>query len=369
MSVAIQILFRSFIKAFYRENAGAFGLLFTMLFLVVAPTHGAGVVEYHYSLIIGFLKGSYFLLLVFTVWLLYAWKCVSFVTHIIQQPACNFLHILNYLSKTKRFFLFLLVEISLLLPVLVYATLIVIVGCQRHFYLHTGLTIVYLLVLSISAACWHVYLLTDADKRKQRGMPKQLWLSRLLNHYPVVLLRVVIKTQWLKWLGLKIITCGLLYGIARNNTTTAYDAATIFWIFNFCILAGSILIFRMREYEERYLSFYRGAPVALWKRFSAYATLYACLMLPEFYTLLVLTPVHLHITDAINFGLCGFSLILLMNSITFLHPFRMKTYLKIALGIGCIQFIFLLFLSLLLLYPLFFLLAAVIFRRGYYRYE
>ncbi len=58
MTYPFKILFKSFVKTFYKENAGAFVFVFTMLFCIVSKVDGAGLYEYHYSLVTGDVKES-----------------------------------------------------------------------------------------------------------------------------------------------------------------------------------------------------------------------------------------------------------------------------------------------------------------------
>lgn len=355
----MKILFRSLVISFYKENAGAILFFLTLLIFIVGDFHGAGVVAYHYSLIIGLLGSPDFLLLVFFLWFVYARKCFSFVSNVLYKPEYSFLHILNNVSKGKRFALFLFIECCLLLPILLYAILIIAIGWQQHFYLATMLVSCYLVLLCVVAATRHVYLLNDTERKT---IPA-IWGA---SFYPVILLRSV---PPFLWLGIKIFTCIVLYGTARNNTITQYDPGTVFWLFNFGIFANGIIVYRIRAFEERYLSFYRGEAVPLFKRFLEYSLVYFILLIPEFIIIGKLIPVHLHYRDALNFALCSYGLVLLMNSITFLRRCSMKTYLKIVLLIACIQFLFLIFGALTLLYVLFFILAITFFVIGYYRFE
>jgi hypothetical protein len=359
----MKILFRSLVKSFYKENAGAILFFLTLLIFVVGDFHGVGVVGYHYSLIIGLLGSNNFLLLVGVCWFLYVRKCTSFVSAVLCKPEYSFMHIYNLYSRTKRFTLFLFVELLLLLPILLYAILIIVIGWQQHFQLQAMLVFGYLIVLCITAAARHVYLLNHIEQHNAIPVSQKKWGN---SFYPVILLRAVPKFLWL---GIKVFTCVMLYGTAKTNTITQYDPGTVFWLFNFGIIANGVIVYRIREFEERYLLFYRGAAISRIKRLIEYALVYFILLVPEFITSAKLVPVHLHNSDAINFALCSYGLLLLMNSITFLSRFSMKSYLKIILLIACIQFMFLLYGALMPLYLIFFSAAVIFFVIRYYRFE
>ncbi len=58
MSQPGKILRRSLVRPFYRENAGALVLVFTIMLFIVGHLNGAGLFEYQYSLAVGMLTNS-----------------------------------------------------------------------------------------------------------------------------------------------------------------------------------------------------------------------------------------------------------------------------------------------------------------------
>jgi hypothetical protein len=369
MNQPAKILFQSFVMPFYRENAGILVFIFTMMFFVVSEQSGADLFEYHVMLVTGVLENISMLLLVCLIWFLYSRKFVAFVSNEMQQPVYAFIHIFNCLSKPKQFRLFFIMEIWLLMPVLLYSVFIVMIGYQRHDYIPVIFIIGYLLLLCSGAAAWHVYQLNNLHKSTLLLFKNiRLWPA-LSTTYPVILLKFVAGKQKMIWTGIWLFTCGILYCIACNNPLHDFDANTVFLIFNFGILANGVIVYRVREFEETYLTFYRGAPVPVWKRWLQYALVYFVLLIPEFITIGMLVPLHMHYGDAVRFCLCGYSLLLLMNSVTFLHHFSRQAYIKVLLLIFCIQYIFLVITGLTALYLLFFGLAIIFISVGYYKFE
>jgi hypothetical protein len=154
-----------------------------------------------------------------------------------------------------------------------------------------------------------------------------------------LLSRQVAQKQKIMWLAFKLFTCGVLYGIALNNTTSGdYETVSLFLFFNFGVLANGAIVFGLREF-------------------------------PEFITTVLLVPVHLHYGDALLFSLCAYGLVLLMNSITFSGNFSRKEYLFLLLMIFCVEYIFLGGMGLPLLCGLLFATAIVTFLTGYYRFQ
>ncbi|MDA3613945.1 hypothetical protein [Polluticaenibacter yanchengensis] len=188
--------------------------------------------------------------------------------------------------------------------------------------------------------------------------------------YYLIVARFVMTKQKLLWLGLKLFTCGIVYLISRNNEISAPDDIVLLYIFlSFGILANGIIVYRIRQFEQASLFFYRGLPVSYFKRFLNYSTLYFLLLVPEFITLIMLAPKHLDLIIAIRFSLCSYSLLLLMNSITFIQNFKIKDFLKILLLIFCVQLVFINTIGLTFWYLLCFILAILLFVTNYYKFE
>ncbi|MEO7984522.1 MAG: hypothetical protein ABI688_10610, partial [Bacteroidota bacterium] len=156
MSSPYKILFQSVVKPFYRENAGVFVFVFTIMFYIVGMVDGAGLLEYHRILITAMLGNYGFLLIVFVAWFFYARKCMVFVSTRFHQPEYSFMYIYNCLGKTRQFTLFLLVVTWLMLPVLLYSIFIFIMGWRQHFYLSTVFVAGFLLLLCIVSSGWLV---------------------------------------------------------------------------------------------------------------------------------------------------------------------------------------------------------------------
>jgi hypothetical protein len=217
------------------------------MFCIVNEVDGAGVIEYHYSLILGMLKSKLFLSLVLIGWSLYARKVSAYVNTIVRKPEFAFLAILNSLSKFRRTKLFLFLQFLLLLPVLLYALFVVIIGWQLHYYPQVLAVIIFLLLLVFFGANYQIKLLEARQPRRPilwRPITRWRWIE---GSYPAILLQFIATRQPISWLVIKIFTCGIVFLIARNNTATDYDISFPFLFFNFGILANSILVYRIRE--------------------------------------------------------------------------------------------------------------------------
>lgn len=368
MRYSLKILVQTIVKSFYKENAGFFIFLIIVMFSIVSEVDGAGVIQYHYSLILGMLKSLPFLLLVFLLWFLYVRKFSAFVLGEMQKPAYSFLSIFNSLTQSIRFRLFVFVESLLLLPVLLYSGFILFIGWKQHFFLQIAVVILYLLVLIIGTAILHTRVLLNPHTPGFLSRNFDPW-QKTQQSYSIMILRFIAAKQKMIWMGIQIFTCGIVYLIARNNTNDYYDISFPFLFFNFGILANSILIYRIRAFENTYLGFYPGLPVSKAKRFFQTAWVYFIILIPEYLILILLVPVHIKYFDAVYFMISAFSLLLLMNSITFWRGLNLKTYLKIIFFIFCIELILILTFGFIFLFFVLLLAAIFIFKKEYYRFE
>jgi hypothetical protein len=369
MSAIDKILLKSLVRPFYRENAGLFVFVFTMMFFIVNKVDGAELFQYHYSLILASLKSNVILLLVIVVWFLYARKYVAYISELINRPEYSYLQIINSLSKAKRFRIFLLLEIWLLLPVLLYAVPIIIIGLRQKFYISVLFVVNTLLLISIAAAIWHLHQLHNPDKTRTFLRGKKSGWKSLAPSYPFLLTGFIVNQQKITWAGIKLFTCGMLYLIARNNSGEDYDIKAVYLFYSFGILANAIIIHRLREFEENYLSFYRGLPITLTKRFCQYGAVYGILLLPELIVIAFLAPAHLHYYDMLGFLLSSYSLVLFMNNLTFAVHSSMREFLKVSLLLFFVQYLVMMALGLYPLFLLFFISATVVFYTSYFKFE
>jgi hypothetical protein len=370
MNYRYKILFRSLVKPFYRENANLFLFVFAVMFFIVGELDGiAGLFEYHQSLATGMLSSISFLLLVFAGWFLYVRKCMAFVTTKLQHPSYSFLHVYNSLNRFKRIQSFLFVECWLLLPVFLYGIFVIITGWQHHLYLPALCVALYMLVLCGAATIWHVKVLNSPYHVPVLPWQKIQLRLKLPSSYPVTLLRFVLHQQKILWITLKVFTCGTLYLIVSKATANELDTRFTFLLFSFGLFGHGVLLFRIRQFEEMYLRAYRSLPVTRIKRLLQYCLVYFVLLLPEFITTALLSPVHLYYADAIQFSLAAYSLLLLANSISFIPGSGGKEFPKILFLVFCVQYILLMAAGLAFLSLIFFCAAVILFLSMYYQFE
>lgn len=364
MNAVSDMLLKSLGKTFYRENAGFFIFLITMLIGVVSELDGSSELDYHLAMARGALNNYLFLFLVCFAWWLYGLKCSSFVRNKMKQVNYSFLSILNSLNKKVCFKYLILLQAILLLPVSIYSIFIIGVAIFDHFYIKTAILILFQFFLVASGAFSCLQQLTQLEQSKRSWILK---IAVFNNSHWSIQFRYLLRRLPYVFLGIKIFTFGFLILTSKNLNATNYDIKPVFIIYYFGIFANSILLHRLKSFEDLYLSFYRSLPIPVLSRFLQHAFLYAVILIPEIITLIVLTPRYLRPADAITFLISGYSILLLLNSIFFSANFNMKESLVLSLMIFFIVYLFLMGDLIPGITAAFLVLSAGLFFKGYYK--
>lgn len=369
MSALFRIFYKSFVKPFYRENAGTFVFVFTMFFFVVGTVDGAGLFKYHYGLIKALLSIKPFLGAALLLWALYARKCAVFIAHLLRQPHYQFISIFRSLPLRRQYLLFFITDFILLLPQTFYILLVLTEGLYLHLFPATVLVLVFLLACCVLLPVRHVHVLNNPEK-KQRFFSQRLTgaLPRFAV-YPQILIRAVLRTQKLVWLSIKLFTGALLCLMSMNNTLAHDDLQLMFLLFSFGVLANGVFVNHLRRFEEQYLSFYRSLPVPLIRRLAQYACFNILLLLPEAGLLCFLSPAHISVENALALGFYAFSAIQLLISISFVKQMAIKHLVVVLLLLFFGGYFILMASGVGFIGLLFLLLAIILFLTRYYRSE
>jgi hypothetical protein len=368
MSITRTILFKSFVKPFYRQHAGLFIFLFIIMFGAVGVIAGSKFTDYHFFLIQGVLKIPFLFLLVFLIWLLYAKKTEQFIVNILRRADFSFLYMLSQLDRKKLYWLLLWVQFLVFLPIISYVLIIFITGIYLHLYLTCGIVLLYITAICLISARWYLFIIQNPGKSAPAGTDIFSSGAREIPYWSVFI-RYIGRDKKLLFGGIKIYNCAVLYLMVVNQTLIEYDLSMIFLFFSLGILSHGLLIHQLRDIEETRLTFYRTLPFSLFKRFVQYGLIYFILLLPEIITIASLTPIYLHYKDAIIFVILSYSILLFLNSLLFIQFFKINNYLKIILCIFFIIYISVLTVSLPWLCILLFLASTAIFYSRYYQFE
>jgi hypothetical protein len=367
MNITKTILIKSFVKPFYRQHAGLFIFLFTLMFGVVSVLDRAKFTDYHFFLIKGMLENPFLFLLVFFLWFLYTKKAEQFVVNTLRRPDYSFLHMLSLMDSKKIYWLLVWIQFLLFLPVTLYAMIIFATGIYLHEFAKCLIVLFYIITLCLICAKWYLFLIQNPGRPLAKIAGKLSFRPSKMSYWSLFI-RYILMDKKLLFLGIKIYSCCVLYLMVANQTPVVYDLSMIILFFSLGILSHGLLIHQLRDLEETRLRFYRTLPLSRFKRFIQYGMIYFILLLPEFMTIAFLTRDFLHYKDALLFIFLSYSLLLFMNSLLFIHFFRMKDYLKIILCIFFAIYFCTLAAALPLLCIFLFISSMAIFYNRYYQF-
>jgi len=363
------LLWKTFVRQYYRQNAGFFLFFFLIFFGIVGPSQQ---LAYHYALIRGILEAPSLLALVLFLWLLYAAKCSRWIMGLLHSKDHAFLYILPLLGKTKTFRLLLMIQAALYLPVILYAIAVLIIAFHSWAWTVATILVAFIAVICLGSSALYQYDLFHPGKLTRllfiRPDGKRS-VRKKYTPYWSFLLRGFLTKHTALLAGIKIFGCGMLYLLLRTQTPDDYDIRMPFLLFGMSLFGHGALIYQLRRMEDQQLLFYRSLPVSLSSRMLQYVILYLLVLLPEMITLGWLTPDHIRFRDVAGFVLAGYSTLLLLNGCLLIAALERGELLKLTGILFGILYFGVLSDNLILLSGLFLVVAGSLFYRAYSRRE
>jgi hypothetical protein len=364
------LMWKTFVRQYYRQNVGFFFFFFIIFFGIVGPSQQ---LAYHYALIRGILDAPSLLALVLFLWLLYSAKCSRWILGLLHSADHTFLHILPLLGRTKTFRLLLMIQAALYLPIILYATAILIIAFSCSSRAPAIILVAFISAICLGSSALYQYalfhpgdltrltfMIRPADRRPVRKKYTPYWSF---------LLRGFLTEHTALLTGIKIFACGILYLLLSMQTQNDYDIRMPFLFFSMALFGHGALIYQLRKMEDQQLFFYRSLPVSMINRMTQYAVLYLLVLLPEMITLGWLTPDHIRVRDAAGFVFAGYSTLLLLNGCLFIAALERSELLKLTGILFGILYFGVLADHLFFISGLFLVAAGCLFFRGYAQRE
>src|ERR1700733_12668281 len=176
MDAILEILSKSIINPYYKQNSGLFLFIFIVLFGVFPPGQQF---TFHYHLIMGMLETPVFFGLVLFLWLIYAVKTVLFVTDLLQGAEYSFISLLALMDNKRLYPKLLKLQIVLYLPVVLYALAISLIAFYKGAYLLGFIVIFFNIGVCLLCSILYIHYL-----QSQRN---KIWL--LANTFPLIKIR------------------------------------------------------------------------------------------------------------------------------------------------------------------------------------
>ncbi len=268
------ILYKTLVLEYYRQNTG-------FLFLVLMFGFGILRPEDHIALTAYVFASPFLLVLLFGIWGIYHLKILFFVRQHLLRDSHDFLyHLVLVPSPTRRLLLWG-VQMMLWLPVLAYAMFVGYYGWKFGQQGAVFYTLIFLLILPLTGvwAYEHRLFRPNPDTRLSvfstyfnRRFTKPYWsyfVLYLFNQAPVLLFLT------------KVFTCAVVFGVCKLYPTDRYDERLFSLAGSAIGMVHSVMLLHLYEFEHTQLPLLRNLPFTLRQRFFQYSLLFSLLMLPE----------------------------------------------------------------------------------------
>ena len=271
-------MFPVFVKSFYQKHGALLIFIFYICFGLVPAAQLQGL---HHSLVIGFLVNPLFLFAVLLIWLLYTVQTCLTVLDIMQNQKQLFLfYCLGAFSRIQRLLIFLLIEILVLLPVLLYSAYAAIIAFKEDFSQQALiLTVSPLLLLTISVIIYHTRFEMGLSRRKLVLLPK-LNLSLPISILSIYFLRLV-NDQKVHFLICKLLSYMVISAVFWTFHDVQNDARVASIALVSIGLSHSMLVYECFRFEKTFLTSFKNLPVPRWRYFLHLTGFYSLLLLPE----------------------------------------------------------------------------------------
>lgn len=366
MRALYAILLKVTVQQFYRLNAGFFLVVFFLAFGIQQPT----------SLLISpaFLTGAvvspWFIVFVLILFGLYYLKCFNFIQKTLRAPENEVLYVGSLLPRLNVLISFGLTYLLVFLPAFAYTILLGFYAFMVHKYAVVVSIMLYNLVLLFFTTIYFYYQLKQTRPAYSEENFINVLEKKLLSWPLWWPLRYLMRQEKVM-LGLtKLLSLGVLYAFLVLYPYPQYDLRPTQIGFLTAVAVQAMLVQQIQVYQETALFFLRQLPQAAGYRFIRQGIIFGILLLPE---VILLFRYNLQTTTLISLLLLyffGVSILLVFHALLYLPGTAQEAFLK------QVFFLFMGYLLLLLYYPpLYFLsgfsllLAFLLFRKYYFRYE
>ncbi|ACT93808.1 hypothetical protein [Dyadobacter fermentans] len=301
----MKMLLLSTVSAFFRQRAGTFLVLLGVLFGFLSANE-------HHAFALFFLTGSYGMLALFAIWLLYTLLCAQFLINTWKLPEYTFIFHARTWPTPVRARRFAVQAAGFLQPILYYGVYLLIIAIQDKLLGQLWPVIPFYIVLMLLlalAAEWRIRrpVLYVATRRKSIirwpfPRPKS-WLYWSVEW----LVRERGITLLVGKLGAMLVAAGtMLY-----YSTGEYDIRMPAVGMSLAYLLNLGLSLELYQWEAEIWLWGRALPVPVWKRWGRVVAAHIVLIVPE--TVVMLRNGALGFAEVAQLYLLGLSILIVLH--------------------------------------------------------
>lgn len=325
-------------------------------------------IQLHAEIMLDISKHNHLLMLALAVFTLYNLKCYHFIIRQFTTTENNFLRSLIHLSKKQLLSYLFYTHIVLLLPFLIYLFVTVVIAFINDYCFSAIFILLYSLLLVSGTAlyCRHRMRFYSNNEYTVRLIN---WMSRVKKSPFLFYLLFVLQKQEVCLVITKICSSIVLVGVINADATLNIKFIS-FGILT-SIFIHTTLIFRIKLFEDQFMSFLRTLPLPIYNRIGSFLLVYTFVLSPEILVILfnfIKSPnTFIPILLIIPFAL---STLLFFHSMLYTLNMDINNYITYSFCIYLlITFIILFGISPLMLGCVFFFISYFVFYKYYYAYE
>ena len=258
--------------------------------------------------------------------------------------------------------------IVMLTPVWLYGLCVAGVGINEQKWSGIIKVLLALFVLTLGTTFIVYFLLQKAKGLQQISSRKNILPASLPASIFRFSITFIFQRQFLALLITKLLSFGSLYFFSRIETAV-FENRMLWLIFITALIGHSFIVFRLFNFIEKELTFYRNMPVKKTATLLSLFIVYIILLLPEAWALLGVAINQHNWIDYWWMIATGPSLLLLLHCLLYTEDMKMEEFLKLLFGAWIVLILFSLSKNHWLMPLLNLLFAVILFFISYRSYE
>lgn len=356
------ILFKSLVKTFYQANAG---------FFLVVVFLGFGFLKTPQHMDIGraMAYNPLYYLIVLVPWTLYALKTLQFCKSQRSLAAFSFLSYLDLLSKPKRFWLIIRVQLALLAPTLFYSLMLAGVAIQEGLWTPVLLVALgNLLIVLASAHRLNQLVSEPVDSGATTTLAS--WTNKLPKTFPMLFVHQLFNRQAILLIGTKVISLALVFGFIMIYDVEGDDLRLVSLGLLLSTGVNSVLAYYYRQFEYTQLRLFRNLPLSQGRRFGSIVLTFLILTAPEVLVLYLNGVLSMPLIFLLKNALLPLSLLCFFHGYCYARTLNIEQFAKVPFfSVAILFFVILGYVDVLIISLALLLIGWLLFRRSFNRFE
>ena len=363
MKSVVSIFQKVLAKEFYRTNAGFFLMVVGICFGFLRGAEHIALAQY-------FISSPILLMAPVFVWLLYTIKIILFNDSAMKKNTNQFLYVSGTLPTLTLSASLALVSLQQLMPAILYGGFLAAMAYHNNQFQAIPEVILVLTLFALLIMARLRWTILHINQEKKTGLVIQKLTTWFTRPYVLFYPEWIVRAQPMMVFGTKVFASLIIIGVSRLYDFDTYDER----LFDMgCMLAFSfnlLLVFYYHRFENFHFSIMRSLPIALPQRLTNFIFIFILLQMAEIGTMINYLPSGIAVSHTIFLILFGLSIDLMFYAGMYFRDRAMESFVNRLFFMSIAWIVLILFqVPILLMAAVQVMLAIVIYRRHFYRFE